>query len=287
MVRLVTPQQLRDLAAWVEQYATGVDRIDEQTIAAILALYVGVDFYNPSEVAEAAQEAAEASNAAALIVAGLAAQYIATVSSLMSGEDLPAPAVLLAPLRNGADMRRVYQRPIKLFRRQVAKGVDPAEAFGQAMRLASVITQTNNGLAGRDALRQSMDALGDRIGITGYRRIVHPELSRTGTCGLCIVASDNVYSRRELMPLHGRCKCTVLPIVGARDGAGDPGNSLNNLSLGDFYALAGSTGSRDLKKVRVEVWEHGEYGPTLGYANQRHTSWEDLGIPKPGTASAA
>jgi hypothetical protein len=275
----VTPQQLRDLLIWVNQYAAALDAIDQETIATIVALYSGRNFYSVREAAELAEEAAETSATAALLAAGLAAQYLITVSSLMSGEDLPTPAVILPLLRNGTDMRRVFQRPLKMFRRLVAKGVSPADAYRQAMNLAALLTETNNSLAAREAFNQALDAIGDRIGVTGYRRIVHPELSKTGSCGLCIVASDQVYNRRELLPMHGRCKCTVLPIIGAAGGAGDPGSSLNRMALGDFYALAGNSNlGDDLKKVRVQVNEHGEYGPSLGYTGQKFTSWEDLGL---------
>lgn len=280
----MTPQQLRDLLVWVDQYAAALNDIDLETIATIIALYEGRNFYSAAVAAEIAEEAAQTSNAAALITAGLAAQYLTTVSSLMAGQELPTPAIVLPPLRNGADMRRVYQRPLKLFRRQVAKGATPAEAYRQAMNLTGLLTETNNSLAAREAFNQALNALGDQIGVTGYRRIVHPELSRTGSCGLCIVASDQVYNRRDLLPLHARCKCTVLPVIGEKDGVGDPGSSLNERSIGDFYTLAGTTLGEDLKKVRVQVNQHGEYGPSLGYTGQRFTSWEDLNLAAPNAA---
>lgn len=272
----MTPQQLSDLLLWVEQYAAGVDDLDEQTVAAVLAVYAGVNFYDKAEVAAAAEQAADLSDTASLMMAGLAAQYVSTVTSLITDRDVPAPAVLLAPLRNGANMRQVYARPAKLFRRQVAKGVAPAAAFEQAMRLVGTLTTTNTKLAARDAWTKSLGALEAEYGITGYRRVVHPELARTGSCALCIVASDQVYRSGMLMPLHGGCNCTVLPIIGAAGGEGDPGNSLNGMSVGDFTGLADSTHGWDLKKVRVEIREHGEYGPTLTDASQRFTSWEDL-----------
>lgn len=272
----MTPDQLRDLRQWVDQYAAGLDEMDARAVAAVLAVYAGVNFYSPTAVAAAAEEAAEASNLSAAIMAGLAAQYIATVTSMIGDEQYPTPAVLLPLLRNGADMRRVFERPVKLFRRQVSKGVPPAEAMRQAMELASVIVGTNNRLAAREAWAQALERLGPDAGITGYRRIVHPELARTGTCGLCLVASDNVYKRAALMPLHARCNCTVMPIIGARGGAGDPGNSLNRMSTQGVIDAAGSSHGFDLKKIRVAVNDHGEYGPTLGYAGQRFTDFESL-----------
>jgi len=94
----------------------------------------------------------------------------------------------------------------------------------------------------------------------GYRRVIHPELTAGGTCGLCIAASDRRYHKAELMPLHARCACTVAPIM--RGGA-DPGNSLNNLDLGDLYEAAGSTSAAELKRTKWQVDAHGELGPVL------------------------
>lgn len=277
----MTEEELRQLQAWIDQHADAREQLDARTIAAVLAMYAGVNFYDRLAVEEAAEAAADVSDAASLLAAGLMAQYLATVTSIVSDVDIPTPAVLLtAPLRNGADMRRVFQRPAKLFRRRVAKGMTPLEAFQQAMELAAVLTKTNNTLAMRQASQVALAAMAKEAGITGYRRIVHPELARTGSCGLCIVASDQVYKTSMLMPLHARCGCTVLPIVGAAGGAGDPGNSLNDMSLGDFYTAAGGTTAGDeLKKVRVVVREHGEYGPTLADSKQKFTDWRDLDLP--------
>lgn len=273
----MTEQEFQDLQFWVARHGQARDDLDARTIAVILALYAGVNLYDRVAVDEAAEAAADTSNTAALLAAGLMAQYLATVTSTITGEDLPAPAVLLAPLRNGADMRRVFQRPAKLFRRQVAKGVAPAEAFRQAMELAAKLTETNNTLAMRQASQITLAELGKRVGITGYRRILRPELAKTGSCGLCIVASDRVYKKAQLMPIHDQCNCDVLPIIGAVGGTGDPGNSLNNLDLADVYALAGnSSDSYDLKRARVQVNEHGELGPVLSVAGQKFTGPDDL-----------
>lgn len=274
----MTPEQQAAIEFWVAQHSAAREGLDDRTVAAILALYAGVNFYDRLAVDEVAEAAADASNTAALLAAGLMAQYLATVTSTMAGEDIPSPSVLLPPLRNGADMRRVFQRPMKLFRRQVAKGVPAAEAFKQAMTLAASITETNNTLAMREASRLTLSALGEQAGVTGYRRVLRPELAKSGlSCGLCIVASDRVYKKAQLMPMHGGCNCDVLPIIGAAGGAGDPGNSLNQLDLADIYAEAGnSSDSWDLKRARFGVAEHGELGPLLVVAGHKFTGPDDI-----------
>jgi hypothetical protein len=229
----------------------------------------------------AAQQAAAASNAQALQQAGLAAAYVSFVTSLISGENLSTPTLALPALRNGADMTDVFSRPAKMFRRLRSEGVTPEDAFRRSMSLASQISEMNMTLAQREAYQQTFAKLEDKVGITGYRRIVHPELAKTGSCGLCIVASDQVYKTAFLLPIHERCGCTVLPIIGEID----PGNSLNGSTLADFYGAAGpfagpgetsSTHAFDLKRVRVVVNEHGEYGPVLGVEGQHFTGPGDL-----------
>ena len=109
--------------------------------------------------------------------------------------------------------------------------------------------------------------------------ILRPELAKTGSCGLCIAASDRVYNKASLMPMHGGCNCDVLPIIGAAGGTGDPGNSLNNLDLAAVYAEAGnSSDSWDLKRARFEVNEHGELGPVLTVEGHTFTGPDDLAL---------
>ena len=84
-------------------------------------------------------------------------------------------------------------------------------------------------------------------------------MSEGGTCGLCIAASDRIYRPGKLLPIHANCRCGTAEIT----KSADPGNSLNNLSLGDLYEAAGSTAAEALKGTRWKVAEHGELGPVL------------------------
>jgi hypothetical protein len=268
----LTAQQLADLAAWIDQYAAQTAQLSEQAAAAMVAAYSGVNFYNAAAVAAAAEQAADTSNTAAVIAAGLAAEYLALISSQVAGTAIGVPNLPPFPVRNGVPLERVYERPIKFFRRQVSKGVDPAKAFEQAMRLAATLADSDIRLSQRDVSNRVLTRLEPLVGITGYRRVVRPELSRTGTCGLCVVASDRIYKTGTLLPMHDRCKCVVMPIIGDLD----PGNSFNNLSLQELYSNADSNLSRELKATRYVVADHGEKGPVLVYADQQFTGVDDL-----------
>ena len=112
-------------------------------------------------------------------------------------------------------------------------------------------------------------------GVRKYRRVIHPELSKTGTCGLCAVAATNVFSTADLLPMHNNCKCTVAPITANND----PGLKLNREDLDAIYRKAGSTSAADLKSVRVIVESHSEIGPILTQSQWRREY--DDGTPAP------
>lgn len=116
----------------------------------------------------------------------------------------------------------------------------------------------------------------DESDVKAYRRIIHPERSQTGSCGLCIAASDRYYYTSELLPLHQRCKCTTAPIIGKND----PGLTLTQQDLDDLYGAAYTTvtgreyssgrrreytqtSRQALSNVRVKTISHGELGPLL------------------------
>lgn len=276
-------QTLDALTAWIDAYADATDDTLADLVAAVLLAYEGVDFYSARQVAAAAAEAADQSNLATVIAAGIAAQYVASTTGIIAETPVPAPPPTLLLIRGGVDMTDVYARPAKMVRRLVSRGLPRDQAWQRAAAYLASLADGDIRLAQRQAL---VDTMSD-LGVTGYRRVVRPELSRTGSCGLCIAASDRVYKvspradRRArpsgatafpLMPIHARCKCTVLPIVGEVD----PGSTLNNLSLADLYADADGTTRELLKKVRYEVNEHGEWGPVLTRAGDNFTGPQDL-----------
>ncbi|QRE00915.1 MuF-like minor capsid protein [Nocardia phage NC1] len=134
-------------------------------------------------------------------------------------------------------------------------------------------------MAARQASQDAMKAA-PRGSITAYRRVLHPELSTTGSCGLCVAAADRVYKVGELLPIHNLCKCEVVPIYGNRD----PGSQINDEDLAVLYAEAGdTTGGRELKEQRYVVFNHPELGPVL--RNKRHSTKDIPFSPRESSAS--
>ena len=120
-------------------------------------------------------------------------------------------------------------------------------------------TQLNVALASRNQAAATMAAAADAGLITGYRRVLHAELSHEGSCGLCVAASTEIYRASHLMPLHPGCHCVPVPIGPNKD----PGAAINDRDLGRFYSDAGGTSAEKLRATRYKVDEHGEVGPVL------------------------
>lgn len=97
--------------------------------------------------------------------------------------------------------------------------------------------------------------------IKGWMRVIRPELSATGSCGLCVVAATQFYTLRALSAIHDRCKCIVMPFTRQNN----PALALNQADLLEIYSYAGSNQGLDLKRTRVRLTEHSELGQILTY----------------------
>lgn len=254
-----TQQQIDTAETWLDQHAAAAAQIEAAAAAAAQATWLGFTaWYSTAAVAAVAAEAARLSTASQQVIVGAAQSYIANVAAALRGTPVTIPRTPdLPPVRGeSSPLTLVHTRPAEAFKKAFATGHSYEESVNIALDRAAKLQVDDLSLAERAAAQ----ALLSELGITQFRRVVRPELSKTGTCGLCIAASDQLYDTAVLMPMHSNCKCKIMPVV---DGV-DPGNSLNNLDLGALYEDAGSTRAADLKATRYQVNEHGEYGPVLG-----------------------
>lgn len=257
----ITAEQAAIAALWVDQFA----EVSEDTkqaaaataVAAWLAFAEDGDWYDKSAVATIAAQMAVLSRGQQQTLAGAATQYVAQVAAVLSGTRVPAaPRTVWQPVRNGVDLSLVHMRPANRYKNAIANGATHQQALNLAFRRAADTLTSDLTLQERDASQRMLD----QLGIVTFRRILRPELSRTGSCGLCIAAADRVYSVGDLMPLHPpTCKCIVMPVIGDVD----PGRDMNEEDLAALYAEAGGTGRDKLARVRYQVNEHGELGPVL------------------------
>lgn len=155
---------------------------------------------------------------------------------------------------------RVMLRPAAEYRYARSQGRAHVQANAAAVaRVGSIVDgnlQLARSLAERRALEQAVDL--DRE-VIGYRRIIHPELSAGGVCGMCVVAADRIYRIGQLKAIHGRCKCTVAEVYLDFD----PGGQLNGQDLDALYKAAGGNVIDRLARLRFNVVDHSELGPTL------------------------
>lgn len=166
-----------------------------------------------------------------------------------------------SPNGSDVDFGDMLRRAIGSLPEVAPEPLTPQEILDRVAERGIVVTEDNLSLALRAQLTES--AKRDPATITGYRRVIRPELSRGGACGLCIVASTRVYYRDDILPLHGRCKCLVVPMVGSAGGDGDVGGAINDMDLAAFYEAAGSNRASALKKTRFKVIKHSEIGSML------------------------
>jgi hypothetical protein len=177
-----------------------------------------------------------------------------------------------------------YGRVADQYRFQVVtQGVPEQQARQRALVRIAAVAETDVTLAVREQFRSSMFNIKD---VRGWRRVLGH--SKTGPCGLCVVASDRIYKIQDLKPIHDLCRCEVLPIIGDLD----PGLDLSSDDLDRIYAAAGGTGgdvfkdgkrhSGALKNLRVALAEHGELGPVLVNADQHHRGVREVALTKTG-----
>lgn len=276
-----TEQQQVVVTALTARYGTARQGVETNLLRALVQLLLGMQgrWYDNLAVARFKRDVVDLLRPAQEGVADLTAGYLDQVLDELDSLTRPGTVRLPDPVRQ-VDPTEEWERPAKVYRRARLLGLEDLAAQERAEQRATDLARMDLALAAREGARQRLVA---NPKVIGYRRVIHPELSRSGVCGLCLVASDRVYSRGDLLPLHGGCNCTVLPITNAHD----PGKKLNDDDLGSIYAAAGasrskadranaSTAAEDLRRVRIVFHEHGELGPILSRAGENFRDAADV-----------
>lgn len=155
----------------------------------------------------------------------------------------------------------IFNRPARTYRYQRAQGVTHEQAAHAADVRLDGLVDGNVMLAQRLAEFEVVNLAAEQSNskIVGTRRVIHPELSRSGVCGLCAAASDRLYTVRELLPIHDHCKCTTAPV----HEDFDPADYVNAIDLAQLYKDSGGTSREYLKRTRYKEDEHGELAVVL------------------------
>jgi hypothetical protein len=127
---------------------------------------------------------------------------------VMAGDDPAGPAfdgdegLAAAAEPSWIDPEDAYGRVADAYRFNVTmRGDSPEVAAAKAIARIAAVAETDVTLAVRAQYQASMSS----AGAIGFRRILHPELSETGPCALCVVAADRIYKTEDLLPIHGNC----------------------------------------------------------------------------------
>jgi len=259
----------------IEAHARRRQTISERLVRILLRLWLGFDGWNDRDLVtvQAAQSATYV-EAAIREMRQVSRTYTRLMLREVGASTGTLPSFENIYPRSAIDTLEVYERPAKKYRWELYQGQDPEQALRNFEQRLTTVAGSDIAAANRDEAATVMESSPDVI---GYRRVIHPELSRSGTCGLCIAAATRFYKRGDLSAIHGdSCKCEVVAVTKAND----PGLRLNDADLKRLYEAAGGNTADELREVRAETVRHGELGPLLVREGDHFRGPEEVGRPE-------
>lgn len=250
-----------------EAYDSQVHAIRQQITAFGEAYWDSLPHYRASAVEDMIEAITPRVTAGQLRIADLTRAYLAQCAREL-GWNVVLPPIDQDEIRGarGVDPRIVYRRPaVDVYTALAAGKPLPQAAAEGRLRLTQLIGGDMQ-LAKTHASRQSMRGYPEEGQF--YRRV----LTGRENCALCVVASTQRYHRGDLLPIHPGCDCGVQPLP--------PGLAVNQVIdedlLEQVHQVAADRlgvsdrGGRtpDYRKL-LTVREHGEYGPTLSWAQPK------------------
>lgn len=258
---------LDSLNSLAEAYDGQVHAIRQQITAFGQAYWDSLPHYRASAVEDMIQAITPRVTAGQLRIADLTRAYLAQCAREL-GWKVVLPPIDQDEIRGarGVDPRIVYRRPaVDVYTALAAGKPLPQAAAEGRLRLTQLIGGDMQ-LAKVHASRQSMRGYPEEGQF--YRRV----LTGRENCALCVVASTQRYYRGDLLPIHPGCDCGVQPLP--------PGLAVNQVIDEDLLEQVhqitadrlgvSDRGGRtpDYRKL-LTVSEHGEYGPTLSWAQPK------------------
>lgn len=258
---------LDSLNSLTEAYDSQVHAIRQQITAFGQAYWDSLPHYRASAVEDMIQAITPRVAAGQLRIADLTRAYLAQCAREL-GWKVVLPPIDQDEIRGarGVDPRVVYRRPaVDVYTALAAGKPLPQAAAEGRLRLTQLIGGDMQ-LAKVHGSRQSMRGYPEEGQF--YRRV----LTGRENCALCVVASTQRYYRGDLLPIHPGCDCDVQPLP--------PGLAVNQVIDEDLLEQVhqitadrlgvSDRGGRtpDYRKL-LTVSEHGEYGPTLSWAQPK------------------
>lgn len=258
---------LDSLNRLTEAYDSQVHAIRQQITAFGQAYWDSLPHYRASAVEDMIEAITPRVAAGQLRIADLTRAYLAQCAREL-GWKVVLPPIDQDEIRGarGVDPRVVYRRPaVDVYTALAAGKPLPQAAAEGRLRLTQLIGGDMQ-LAKVHGSRQSMRGYPEEGQF--YRRV----LTGRENCALCVVASTQRYYRGDLLPIHPGCDCDVQPLP--------PGLAVNQVIDEDLLEQVhqitadrlgvSDRGGRtpDYRKL-LTVSEHGEYGPTLSWAQPK------------------
>lgn len=182
-----------------------------------------------------------------------------------------------AAVRAGVSPEQVYARAGISVYAALSEGKPLQQATQLGLQRALTLAATDLQLAKTTTAKVRFDQ--DRT-ITTYRRV----LTGRESCALCSIASQHIYKRGDLMPIHAHCDCGVVPVRGTRNPAADINASRLITDPTAIDARLGAVADVELDSVaearsdldRIATHMHGEIGPVLTINGQRFSGPGDI-----------
>ena len=258
----------------MDGYQASTDGLRGALGGLIRSMWDALTSWQQSDVDTFARDASSAVASAQQQMADLTAGFLSEYRSLALGA--PQRSVGINPrrytaLRVGVDPVDVYRRPGETLRWKQSKGKTLEEAVDLAGLRAENLATTDLQLAKRNV---SADILKADSKAIAWRR----QLEGSYSCGLCIVASTNTYSKDSLLPIHHGCDCSVQPIydedaLAEHEAAADKTLAGAHEVIRDTFGTA-SADARTAGDYRdlIIVHNNSELGHVLGVRGQHWVS---------------
>jgi hypothetical protein len=178
-------------------------------------------------------------------------------------------------IRNGVPIQDVYGRVFKPVWQALGDGWDLDTAIDRGI---GRLTSTFDVDLERVIDHVNLERFANENKITGYRRV----LRGAHNCALCILASTQLYHKRELKGIHPNCKCKVSPVLSFEDISKTLRQDLIeqvHASIKERYGISDPSGrSIDYRHI-VMVRNHGEIGPMLTFRDHHFTGPKAIKTP--------
>lgn len=244
----------------LRSYHDRTARVRASVQAQLVAVWNALPNYRDADVDRFVRIATPKVQAGQFATARLTAQHLGT--PVMPREQIITARKVAPSLE--------YRRPAVAVYRALSAGKPFTDSVASGTQRLTSLVSMDMQLA---LVAQSQFSLKSRKA-THFRRV----LTGSENCPLCQIASTNVYSTDDLMPIHDNCDCTVEPIYDDSPPAADFDVSDLLLTTGRQDELVAGASPQSL----VAVHDHGEIGPVLTWASDHFTGPDEIHIVTDG-----